>query len=152
VDDDTIVAYSQFSLGVLSLNGEVKFKQHFNLGVDWIELGARPVRPSANGERFVVAFNEDLSRVMGASPTMLATSGYVSFYGKVLPASFPDHVDVFDLIANQWIYTLKNRKDQFKEIAGLALSPSGDKLAVDSGGVIQVYAIPPRTNPSHPIP
>lgn len=69
-----------------------------------------------------------------------------------MPAAFPDHIDAYDLTTGQWFYTLQIKGSRLKQIWGLALSPNGEKLAVDSGGVIQVYALPPaanNTNPNH---
>jgi hypothetical protein len=54
----------------------------------------------------------------------------------------PLDIEVFDLSAAQWIYTLRINPDQLHQIWGLALSPNGNQLALDSGGAIQVFALP----------
>ncbi len=144
INNETIVSYAPFGLSVFTLAGELKFKQDFNQDLTWIEPGGRPVRPAANGERFAVAFDLSLSRLAEGE------TDFVIPPDRKIPATYPDQVEVFDLEQGRWIYTLNNKKNQFKHIWGLALSPAGDKLVIDSGGVIQVYALPPVTISSPP--
>jgi hypothetical protein len=54
----------------------------------------------------------------------------------------PLDIEVFDLSAAQWIYTLRINPQNLHQIWGLALSPSAKKLAIDSGGAIQIYSLP----------
>jgi hypothetical protein len=150
LNNETIVVFDWYALGVIDARETVPTEQpkvQMKLGHhEWIDIVGRPVRTSSNGERFAVAINWPPPGVKGKKSAIHA------FLGDV-PAAYPSHVDVFDLPLGQWIYILNNRKNvpsshQFQQIWGLALSPSGDKLAIDSGGVIQAYALPPSTKRS----
>jgi hypothetical protein len=139
VNNETIVFYSRMGLQVSGLAGAAKFSENFNSTKNWIELNGQPVRPAADGERFAVQFNKALSEP--AQPPNGSVQPVI--LGTTVTSSAPDRVDVFDLRENRWIYSLKNKNNQFKHSWGLALSPYGEKLAIESAGVIQVYALPP---------
>jgi hypothetical protein len=49
---------------------------------------------------------------------------------------------VYDLSAAQWIYTLRINPEHLHQVWGLALSPNAQKLAIDSGGTIQICTLP----------
>lgn len=139
VNNDMIVVYGAFAFGLVDHKGisgatGVTFKTKLNGSVDWIDPLGRPVRPSENGQRFAVLFN-------AAQWNRGESSEIKTFVGNI-PASFPSHVDVYDMTKEAWFYTLTNKNNQFKKIWGLALSPSGERMAIDSGGVIQMYAVP----------
>jgi hypothetical protein len=115
---------------------------------EWIDIVGRPLRPSRDGQRFAVAINLPPPNSKGKK------AGIHAFLGDV-PAAYPSHVDVFDLKLSEWVFSLVNRRTgpnshQFQQIWGLALSPTGEKLAIDSGGVIQLYSIPPGTKAPPP--
>jgi hypothetical protein len=144
VNNSAIVVYTPMRLSITSRSGNLKYLDTLNPKEIWIDELGRPVRPSANGERFAVAFNTSLFRVDAPTAIRMSTGD--------MPAAFPDHIDAYDLTAEQWIYTLQIKGTRIQQIWGLALSPSGEKLAVDSGGAIQAYALPPAahsTNSNH---
>jgi hypothetical protein len=138
LDNDFILVYSFWGFGVFNNFGVEKFSEKFELNGSWIDTGAKAVRSSANGDKFAVAFNE----------SVLSNSVSTRFGGSQgdMPATFADRVQVYDLETERQVYDLKIIKKRVKEIWGLALSPSGEKLAIDSGGVIQLYALPRRTD------
>lgn len=145
LNNEMVVVFDWYAIGLTSARESLppeKPKLQTKLTHrEWIDIVGRPVRPSSNGQRFAVAINSPPSGMKEKKGSIHA------FLGDV-PAAYPSHVDVYDLPLNQWIYSLKNRKDgeslQFQQIWGLALSPSGVKLAIDSGGVVQVYVLPPE--------
>ena len=169
ISNDMLVVHSDAQVGLVDISGirkgeaaALEFQKSFvtpapkgsweSANNDWIAGIGRPVRSSANGKRFAVAVNESLSRAGGKYPAELSAA--------FLPSKFPDYVEVFDIPtglngdrpwlqcrqpeqACDWmIYRLTNVKHQFKQIWGFGLSPTGEKLVIDSGGVIQVYTIP----------
>ncbi len=135
VNNNTIVVYTPTHLSVTGPGGNMRFEQALNQREIWIDELGRPVRSSANGERFAVAFNTSLLRVDAPTAIRMSTGD--------MPAAFPDHIEAYDLTTEQAIYTLQIKGSRLQQIWGLALSPSGEKLAVDSGGAIQVYSLPP---------
>jgi len=143
ITDQLIALFGDQELAVSDLKGRatVVFKQiPYPPDNQWIDHGGRPVRPSADGQRFALALNEFFFQ----GPGTLFSSA------SELPAEYPDRIQVYDVRANNWIYVLSNTKKQFSKIWGLAISPSGSRLAVDSGGMIQTYILP-ETNftPGH---
>jgi hypothetical protein len=136
VNNDTIVVYSPLHLSVTGKNGDPKFTQDLNPKEEWIDEFGRPVRASANGRRFVVAFNTSLLRAGATIGVRMSTGD--------MPAAFPGRIDAYDLPAVQPIYTLAIKDTAVYQIWGLALSPGGEKLAVDSGGFILLYKLPPN--------
>jgi hypothetical protein len=144
LNNEMIAVFDWYALGLVDARETVpaqppklqmKLTHH-----EWIDVVGRPVRTSANGQRFAVAINLPPTDLKGKKAAIHA------FLGDV-PAAFPSHVDVFDLPLGQWIYTLKNKTSgpsaqRLQQIWGLALSPSGDKLVIDSGGVVQAYVLP----------
>ena len=137
VNNDLIALYGFAALSVHFLSGEKKFWEQFDLRDAWIDWGGRPVRPSAASQRIVVALN---ASVVGPVTTTIGAS-----LGSI-PATFAERVEVYDVGTEREVYKLKINKKRIKEIWGLALSPSGEKLAIDSGGVIQTYSLPTATD------
>jgi len=131
------IALFGIDLALSDLTGRatVILKYMPSMNSPWIDPNGRPLRPSADGQRFALALTESLFQVFGTPGNLYAS-------GSELPAEYPDRIQVFDVRMNNWIYTLHNKGKQFPKIWGLALSPSGGQLAVDSGGVIQTYALP----------
>jgi hypothetical protein len=136
VNNEIIVVYGITGFGVLNHSHVKLFGQTLDMHEDWIDPYARPVRPSLDGQRFAFAFN--------ASVTLPNVSTMLGGSLGDIPAAVADHVDIFDLTKEQRIYKLKVEKKRIKEIWGLALSPNGERLAIDSGGVIQMYTLPAR--------
>jgi hypothetical protein len=139
----------QFQKAFGSYSGPLRLS---SMAGEWISTLGRPVRTSANGERFAVAMN---------APQTAGTAD--ALFAEALPAVDPSHVDVYDLPSglqkliptrqcyldaqcDWWIYKLTNVKHQFQHIWGFGLSPNGEKLVIDSGGVIQVYSLPPAAH------
>jgi hypothetical protein len=143
VSDKRIVLFGEHSLALLDLAGQMIFMQKFDLDDAWIDPTGKPVHQSADGQRFAVAFNESHRKLWPAGGTVVLSA-------SELPAEFPERIQIFDVKTNDWIYMLDNKKKQFPQIWGLALSPSGSQLAIDSGGVVQTYALPATVaTPSH---
>lgn len=147
VDNENLVVYEGLSLSLVNHNGiDTRSKAEFAHRLPWLEgFGVidpygRPVRPSASGEKFAVIFNTS-PKDRGVEVERFTIPGEI-------PGKFPNQVAVYDIPQNAWTYQLKNKKSEFKQIWGVALSPSGNKLAIDSGGVIQIYAIPPSSESS----
>jgi hypothetical protein len=131
VSNGWIVLRGLLTLVLSDLEGHEVFRQSFDIEDTYLDPAGRPVQPSADGSRFALAVDQNLG-------------GQFSFHSSAseLPAEFPDRIQVFDIGMDDWFYILRNKKKQFQQIWGLALSPSGNRLAVDSGGVIQTYALP----------
>ena len=137
INNDTIALYTPTNIRIMDRAGKIKLTQKFDVASNWIDEFGRPVRSSANGQRFAVASNAlKLPATKDASFAIHVSTGDI-------PAEFPYDVKVYDLQAAQWIYTLQINADHLRQIWGLALSPSGEKLAIDSRGTIQVFALPP---------
>jgi len=147
INNEMVAVFDWYALGQISARGTVpseppklqmKLAHH-----EWIDIVGRPVRASSNGQRFAVAINRPPPELKGKKAAIHA------FLGD-MPAAYPSHVDVFDLPLGQWIYSLNNKTNgpsshPLPQIWGLALSPSGDKLVIDSGGVVQAYPLPSST-------
>ena len=135
INDDAMAVYSPENISVLDRAGKVRFAQNFSPKERWIDELGRPMRSSANGQRFAIVTNR--------SPfSRNARSGAIHISTGDIPAEMPLDIEVFDLSAAQWIYTLRINPEQLHQIWGLALSPSAKKLAIDSGGAIQIYTLP----------
>jgi hypothetical protein len=135
INDDAMAVYSPENISVLDREGKVSFAQNFSPKERWIDELGRPVRSSENGQRFAIATNR--------SPfARNARSGAIHISTGDIPAEMPLDIEVFDLSAAQWIYTLRVNPIELRQIWGLALSPSAKKLAIDSGGTIQIYNLP----------
>jgi hypothetical protein len=171
ISNQMIVIYSPAYLWLFDVAGHLELKREFDMrGRDsaWIDEMGRPIRPSADGRRFALALNTPL--IIGATGHPVQA---ISPEPGDPPATFPVRVDVFDVPSSQWIYTLNNKvtqvsvfyaydennvlvkgqhplERQFQKIMGLAFSPDGEKLTIDSGGIIQVYALPPAANSTNP--
>jgi hypothetical protein len=147
VNNENLVVYEGISLSLLNHNGiDPASKVAFANRLPWFqEFGVidpygRPVRPSASGQRFAVIFNTS-PKDRGVEVERFSIPGEI-------PGKFPNQVAVYDIPQNAWTYQLKNKKSEFKQIWSAALSPNGTKLAVDSGGTIQIYAVPPSPDSS----
>jgi hypothetical protein len=152
INNERIVVFDWHTLGLIDARKTAQSEQpklQMTLAHhEWIDIVGRPVHTSANGQRFAVAINSPPTDLKGKKDAIHA------FLGDV-PAAFPSHVDVFDLSLGRWIYSLNNKRKapssgQFQQIWGLALSPSGNKLVIDSGGVVQAYALTPSARGSSP--
>jgi hypothetical protein len=144
VSNDALVVYSPTALQVMTVAGAVKFTEKYDVSKNWYEPGRQPVRPAAAGERFGVSFNKTVLAYSGYNPTYGAynPSNTTVAEGSTVSASILDRVDIFDLKENRWVFSLKNKKNQFGQIWGFALSPAGDRIAIDSGGTILMYSVP----------
>jgi hypothetical protein len=147
VNNENLVVYEGLSLSLLNHSGiYTGSKAEFAHRLPWLEgFGVidpygRPIRPSASGQRFAVIFNTS-PKDRGVEVERFTIPGEI-------PGKFPNQVAVYDIPQNTWIYQLKNKKSDLKQIWSVALSPSGTKLAVDSGGTIQIYAVPPSSESS----
>lgn len=135
INNEAFVAYASFGFQVFDRLGNLEFRDSFKPDELWIDTSARPVRPSANGQRFAVAINlSPFSPLIGAT-TLLNPLGDP-------PAAVAARVSIYDLKKQQLIYNLQYKKNQFQPIWGLGLSPSGKKIVIDSGGIIQIYSLP----------
>lgn len=144
LNNDMAVVFDWYAIGLIGthekLQTEVPKLQTKLSHREWIDIVGRPVRASADGKKFAVAINRPPPNAKGKKAAIHA------FLGDV-PAAYPSHVDVYDLPQGLWMYSLVNRRTspnshQFLQIWGLALSPNGKKLAIDSGGEIQLYDLP----------
>jgi hypothetical protein len=138
INNEMIVIYSLFKFGVYYLSAYVGISESRDPRDIWIDQNAKPLRTSQLGQRFAIPFN--VSVVSSFVSTRVDT-----FLGDI-PAKFADSVNVYQVETERPIYRLKMNRRKIKEIWGLALSPRGEKLALDSGGVIQMYALPPQKN------
>ena len=136
INNDTLAVYSPENVSVLDRAGKVTFSQNFIPKERWIDEFGRPIRPSANGQRFAVVTNRSPFAHSSWSTAIHISTGDI-------PAEMPLDIEVYDLSAAQWIYTLRINAEQLHQIWGLALSPNAQKLAIDSGGTIQIFALPP---------
>lgn len=135
INDDAMVVYSPETISVLDGAGKISFSQNFSPKERWIDEFGRPVRSSANGQRFAVVTNRSaFTRGTGSTAIHISTGD--------IPAEMPIDIEVFDLSAARWIYTLRIDPEQIHQVWGLALSPNAKKLAIDSGGTIQIYTLP----------
>jgi hypothetical protein len=135
INDEAMAVYSPENISIVDGSGKVTFMQNFIPRERWIDELGRPVRASMNGQRFAVVTNR--SPFAGNS-----WSGAIHISTGDIPAEMPLDIEVFDLSAAQWIYTLRINPEQMHQVWGLALSPNGQKLAIDSGGTIQIYKLP----------
>jgi hypothetical protein len=135
INNDAMALYSAKQISVVDRAGKVTFSQDFNPREKWIDELGRPVRASANGQRFAIVTNR--------SPfTRRSTATAIHISTGDIPAEMPLDIEVFDLSASQWIYTLQISAEHLHKVWGLALSPNGKNLAVDSGGAIQIFPLP----------
>ncbi len=168
ISNEFLAMYSPTYMSIVDRAGKVSFTQDYSPTVEWIDELGRPVRASANGTRVAIASNKsnfsiaipnpggnvngsqvDLNssgeqqRINAANARNRAgTTSAVHMSTGDIPAEFPLDVQVFDVNANQWIYTLEIKSEHLHQIWGLALSPNGRNLAIDSGGTIQIFGLP----------
>jgi hypothetical protein len=168
INNEILAMYSPTYMSIMDRAGKIRFTQDFSPTVEWIDELGRPVRPSANGLRVAIASNK--SDFSTASPftggnantdqanpnasgneqraeaikarARAGRATAVHMSTGDIPAEFPSDVQVYDLTAAQWIYTLEIKAEHLRQIWGLALSPNGNNLAIDSGGTIQIFALP----------
>lgn len=103
--------------------GDALLKANFRED-EWL---GRPLQPSADGRRFAVA--------------VLAHRGGSSFF-DVSSHSVLKRILVYDMSSRKPVYTLEAKKQNIKDISGLALSPDGSLMAILADGVVEVYRIP----------
>jgi hypothetical protein len=138
INNDTMAVYSPENISILDRTGRVTFAQNFIPRERWIDELGRPVRTSANGQRFAIVTNRSpFSRNAWSTAIHISTGD--------IPAEMPLDIEVYDLPAAQWIYTLRINAEQLHQVWGLALSPNAKRLAIDSGGAIQLFSLPPST-------
>jgi hypothetical protein len=141
LSNEIMAAYGVLDFGLMDVHDHVEFTERFGLSAEYIIPMSRPVRGSPDGNRFVIAINKFEHGIRTSD--RVAASVFQQGSGRTPLAVEPDRVSVFDVPGGQWIYTLKNQKEGgWKEILGLALSPNGMRLAVDSEGMVQVYSLP----------
>jgi hypothetical protein len=171
INNDVMAVYSPTTLKVVDRTGKVRFAQDYNSRDKWIDEFGRPLRASLNGQRFAVASNRSPIGHQDSKPRInengngidVTLTGYdatvvssnsqsrfayisplaIHMMTGDLPAEFPFDVEIYDVPSAQWIYTLQINSDHLHQIWGLTLSPSAEKLAIDSGGTIQVFSLPP---------
>jgi hypothetical protein len=132
LSDQFLVVYDRYAFSIMDHSGEQEWEIKLDRTSDMIPIAEKPIHTSANGLRFAVVISEP-SLPQGQFP-------------EYMPSRLPKRVDIYDPASGRRIYTVENEKHQFKEVWGLALSPAGEKLVIDSGGVIQMYALPRRSN------
>jgi len=150
VAEKTIVVSNQYGFSVLDDVGGIQLHEKYKFLDFWIEPDSGPVRSSAIGNRFAVILNHLPYKISNALGGLVIVSGEVHFHSVLdlrrVPGPLPGRLDVYDLSSQTWFVSLLNKQDKFKEIFGFALSPSGINLAVDTGGVIHMYALPMDAN------
>jgi hypothetical protein len=135
INNDIMAVYAPQNVSVVDGAGKITFSQNFIPRERWIDELGRPLRPSANGQRFAVVTNRSpFARNTQATAIHMSTGD--------IPAEMPLDIEVYDLSAAQWIYTLRINPEHLHQVWGLALSPNAQKLAIDSGGTIQIYMLP----------
>jgi hypothetical protein len=135
ISDDVMAVYAPENISVFDHEGKVSFSQNFSPKERWIDELGRPMRSSANGQRFAIVTNRSpFSRNVRSGAIHISTGD--------IPAEMPLDLEVYDLSAAQWIYTLRINPEQLHQVWGLALSPNAKRLAIDSGGAIQIYTLP----------
>ena len=139
ISNDELVIYSASYINVVDRAGKVRFTAYLSPEVKWIDEFGRPVRASANGHRFAVATN--ITREHSRNSFGFSVAMHMSTLD--LPAELPYDVEVYDLNAERAIYTMQINVNHLGKIWGLALSPNSNNLAIDSGGAIQVFVLPP---------
>jgi hypothetical protein len=135
INNDAMAVYSTENISVVDRAGKVSFAWGFIPKERWIDELGRPVRSSANGQRFAIVTNRS-----PFARNSLGTAIHIST-GDI-PAEMPLDIEVYDLSAAQWIYTLRINAEHLHQVWGLALSPNGNNLAIDSGGTIQIFVLP----------
>lgn len=128
LSDQLLVVYDRYAFSIMNHSGEQEWEIRLDKTSDTIPFVAKPIHASANGLRFAVVIND---------PNLPEGQ-----YSEEMLSRYARRVDVYDPASGRRIYTAQNEKHQFKEICGLGLSPSGKELVIDSGGVIQMYALP----------
>jgi hypothetical protein len=136
ISNDVIAVYTPSNIRVIDRAGRIMFTQNFDVATKWIDEFGRPVHAAANGKRFAVASNAL------KAPTSKDGTFAIHVSTGDIPAEFPLDVQIYDLSAAKWIYTLQINSKRLHQIWGLALSPNGNSLAIDSGGTVQVFTLP----------
>jgi hypothetical protein len=156
INNDEMAVYSPENISVVDRTGKVSFAQDFYPTEKWIDELGRPVRSSANGQRFAIVTNrspfaptdftaaENGGTAVATTRTQaaLAKANAIHMSTGDIPAEMPLDVVVYDLSTAQWIYALQIKTDHLQQIWGLALSPNAEILAIDSGGIIQIFTLP----------
>ncbi|MBZ5542822.1 MAG: hypothetical protein LAO07_03975 [Acidobacteriia bacterium] len=105
--------------------GQLLFKEDFP---DNGEIMADPVRCSAGGQRFALAFIKGKGGIAALD---------------IAPHYSLKRIIVFDVASRQWIYKLDGKRQRIKEISGLALAPDGTQLGlIDQDGILKAFRLP----------
>jgi hypothetical protein len=130
VNDEALLALRWKNARLLGFDlrdtrGELLFKQDFPENG---EIMAGPVRGSAGGQRFALAFDKGKGGIAALD---------------IAPHYSLRRIIVFDIPSRQWIYKLDGKRQQITKISGLALSPDGSQLGIiDQDGVLKAYRLP----------
>jgi len=104
--------------------GDLLFKEDFP---DNGEIMVDPVRHSAGGQRFALAFIKGKGGIAALD---------------IAPHYSLKRIIVFDIPSLQWVYRLDGKRQRIKNISGLALSPDGSQLGlIDQNGILRAYRL-----------
>lgn len=151
LDDKTFIVHDQIGMSVLQEDGQVILHQRYGFTDAWMSPMAGPIHGSGNGKRFAVVLNH-LPPIIGANLNgAIVVSGTYSFSLELprIPGPSPARVDVYDLNERSWVFTLAEKNKQMNKIFGMALSPDGTQMAIDFGGSINLYGLPPIKEATH---
>lgn len=105
--------------------GQLLFKEDFP---DNGEIMVDPVRHSAGGQRFALAFIKGKGGIAALD---------------IAPHYSLKRIIVFDIPSLQWVYRLDGKRQGIKSISGLALSPDGSQFGlIDQDGILRAYRVP----------
>jgi hypothetical protein len=123
ISNEVLALLMPHELSLISkTSGDALFKATFR-DDEW--LGPR-LNASADGERFAV--------------TVWAHKGGNTF-SDVGSHSVLKRIVVYDLPSGQAIYTLDAKRQNIRDVSGVALSPNGSLMAILTDGVVEVYRI-----------
>lgn len=147
LDNKTLIVSNQDGFTVMGADGQLQLRQKYNFLDAWIAPLSGPIHSSRNGTRFAVVLNHFPITKAGALNGVTILSGTIRFAVDLphIPGPLPARVDIYDPASQTWIASFVNKNNKLNEIFGFALSPSGGNMAVDSGGTIHIYSLPPAT-------
>ena len=137
----TLAVYDRTGLALVGVDGTVLLRKHYDAVDGWLYFPFSPIRGSASGRRFALILNHTPTDTPMRRSVLAGRTTY-SYDVDPVPGPFPDRIEVYDLASHAWIYTVRNKAGILKKILGLALSPGGEHMAMDSGGVIRCYGLP----------
>lgn len=134
LSNQTLLAYNAGKLEVLQNDGKKIFEQDLTQQVEVATPDAATVSASRGGALFgILLWNSPVTnnvvRTPGEGPD-----------GEAGVTLTPKRIAVLDLESKKWIFALENKNPQLREM-DFALSPSGDALAVKSGGTVRLFRI-----------